>query len=134
MSSFYWIEREPPLAPVGMLAEGAVARALADRLLALTSPSLAALSGVVTDDRIFVVGSELPWVDGATYFGRPQLGGALLLPTTRGPNVPDALFVRALARQGVPRRAAVWGEPLHAMSLEALDAIDRAALDAWRCK
>ncbi|MCB9694928.1 MAG: hypothetical protein H6736_24245, partial [Alphaproteobacteria bacterium] len=64
-----WSLRDVPLAPVGMLATGAAAARLAERVSRRRD-----LRGVVTDDVLVVLGTDLPWVDGAVYLGEPASG------------------------------------------------------------
>jgi hypothetical protein len=88
-----WSEREPPLAPSGVVARAAAAVKLARRLIA--DGDRGTLRGVAGERLLAVFGSPLPWVDGVTYVG---LEAGLYMPTTLRPNAPSRLVARALSR------------------------------------
>ena len=85
--------RWPPLAPEFVVARGAAGRALALSLLA-DPARLAAVRGLVSGDLIAVTGVELPWVDGAEYFGRDGGAAWLLVSTCRASGVPTSWLER----------------------------------------
>lgn len=94
-----WTPRLAPLPPVGAVAQGSVALALANRLLRYTDEQLALLSGVQSNGLLIVLSEDsalLPWVDGVVYLGRDPAAPALLLSTTHAPSVPLPLLERAL--------------------------------------
>ncbi|MFZ5443591.1 MAG: hypothetical protein ACOZQL_26530 [Myxococcota bacterium] len=93
MSARFDLPRWPPLAPEYLVARGPVARALATRLLA-DPPRLTTLRGVVSDDLLALTGEELPWADGAEYFGRDGAASWLLVPTVRTSRVPTSWLER----------------------------------------
>jgi hypothetical protein len=85
--------RWPPLAPEFVIARGAAGRALARSLLE-TPARLARLRGLVSGDVLAVTGDELPWVDGAQYFGRDGGASWLLVPTQVATSVPTSWLER----------------------------------------
>jgi hypothetical protein len=85
--------RWPPLAPEFVIARGAAGRALARALL--ENPTrLATLRGLVSGDLLAVTGADLPWVDGAEYFGRDGSASWLLVPTSLAASVPTSWLER----------------------------------------
>ena len=79
--------RWPPLTPEFVIARGAAGRALAQSLL--ENPArLATLRGLVSGDVLALTGEDLPWVDGAEYFGRDGSASWLLVSTRVGTSVP----------------------------------------------
>lgn len=93
-----WPLRPEPLAPVAVVALGAVAPLLARRLLALDDTGLERLQGVGGEGMLLILGetAALPWVPGVLYLGREPEAASLLLPTTYTVSVPAALLERAL--------------------------------------
>jgi len=83
-----WTRREPPLAPAAV-AGGAPLRAAAVRRLR-EGAELRVASG---PEWTLVVGTDLPWADGATYLGWDD---GLLVPTTLAPSTPAGLLRHAL--------------------------------------
>jgi hypothetical protein len=94
-----WLPRSEPLAACACVARGALARALGRALLAWDPARLARIKACAGDDVLVVIadGPELPWLDGLTYLGRDEAAPHMLLPTSRGPDVPADLFASALA-------------------------------------
>lgn len=117
--------REPPLAPCAVLALRAAADALLARLRALDEARLSRLQAVRGAHFLLVQGNarDLPWSDGLIYLGKDAAAPQLLLPTAQAPNVPSALFERALARhcrsgpRGLPGPWAVSFDPPLVISL-----------------
>lgn len=131
-------DRDPTVAPVCVVGLGDAARALAKRALAMDARSLAALSGVATDDALFLLGAAdaLPWVDGAIYLGRDPAAPRLLLPTQLCPDVPVDVLERALvqhARRGqlLEGPFAILTAPAMLVSVHDAGPIDREALERW---
>jgi hypothetical protein len=127
---------EPPRAPEAVVALGGAARTLALRLLALDDAALGTLTCAGGDGAIVVRGpaEQLPWVDGAIYLA--PLPGALelLVPTHQAPDVPAAVAIRALRREGFTGRLG-WLRDADGrdviVALEALAPPGRAALAAF---
>jgi hypothetical protein len=86
-----WAPRWPPLDPLYLVAKGAAARALVRRITETASTFRGLVSG---HDLLAITGSELPWVDGAEYFGRDGAAAWLLVPTNRAPSIPTAWLER----------------------------------------
>jgi hypothetical protein len=115
-----WRPRARPLDPRAVVARGAAAKALVEKLLARDDAALAKLSGVTSaasaagDGLILVLGesAELPWVDGVSYLGRDPAAPSLLLPTASEPDVPVELLERAIVARfaGVAAPIAVLPE------------------------
>jgi hypothetical protein len=132
-----WASRWPPLAAELVVAkssssQGNPLRALVHRLLA--SPSrLAGLRGLAAPGVLVVAGGELPWVDGAEYFGRDPGAPWLYLPTTRSPSVPAA-WLEQRYRRALPD--AEWPcvllpEPFTLVPFARAAPVDAQALRAW---
>ncbi|HYQ04722.1 MAG TPA: hypothetical protein VER96_38875 [Polyangiaceae bacterium] len=98
--------REAALVPSAALALREVTQSLVARLLELDEQRLSRLRAVRGADFLLLQGSssDLPWCDGLIYLGKDEAAPQLLLPTTVTPNVPTALFERALVRhcQSIP--------------------------------
>jgi hypothetical protein len=136
--------RWPPLEPEFVIARGAAARALARSLLA-TPSRLANLRGLVSGDVLAITGNELPWVDGAEYFGRDGAASWLLVPTTLVQPVPTSWLERRY-RAAFPKLdwpcvliegslLPVGGAaPLHAPALESWSALSLTLSPAGRGK
>jgi hypothetical protein len=114
--------RVVPLAPMGVVARGSAAAALARSLRARgldadDTASLAARAARLTvarssvagggaedpaDETLCVLGprAELPWADGAVYVGREPGTTHLYLPIHRKPSVPAFLLERKLLAEG----------------------------------
>lgn len=96
-----WSQRASPLRPLGLIAVGPSARALAGRLLRRGDEELLRLRGVGGPQALVVLGAEpdLPWVNGVTYLGRDERAPALLVPTQLEPDVALPLYQLALLRE-----------------------------------
>lgn len=129
-----WTPRSAPLAARAVVASGAAARVLGQRLVALGDDVLRVLAAVAGDDVLVVLGDEpaLPWIDGVTYLGHDEGAPELLLPTALAPSVPAAVLEAAI-RRVVPRSSpiAVLASPARLINCEAARAIDRDRLRAW---
>ncbi|HNC95084.1 MAG TPA: hypothetical protein PKY30_09210 [Myxococcota bacterium] len=94
-----WRERGQPRPVAAMLAMGASKEALRSRLLLDSRPER--WRGVAGEDWIALIGPELPWVEGAEWFGAEEAAPALLLPTLYDPGLHPALVQQAvLGRKG----------------------------------
>lgn len=87
-----WSARAQPLAVEGCWAPGAAAAELEAKL---TKRGLQ-LQTARYQDGLLALGSEVPWVDGATYLGRE---GRIYLPTTAQPNLPCEWLEAGLKRK-----------------------------------
>jgi len=130
-----WRARATALAPIAVAARNDVAIAFAHRLLTLNDESLARLKGVAGQGILIALGDEelLLWVDGVIYLGRDDAAPSLLLPTTLEPNVPVALFERALLKrlsQSAPI-AVLPALPPIVTSVSPARPISRETLTAW---
>jgi len=125
-----WRTREAPLPANAAIARGAAARALAERLDALSDEALKAIRGAAGNDLIVIAGDQLPWIDGIEYLGRDD---QLLLPTTLSPTVPVPLLARAIAfrHPDLPPPVAIVTAPDLLVSLAALAPIERTTLRLW---
>jgi hypothetical protein len=127
--------RSQPLSPRAAVAEGTAALLLAQRLLALSDPDLARLSGVAAPGLLAVLGAadDLPWVDGVRYLGADPGAPGLLLQTTLAFDLPAALVERALRAQAPPGAGplALLLAPLRLLPLGEARPIDRTRLATW---
>ena len=134
-----FVARENALAPAAVVAEGAVAHALASRLLAMREEARAQLRGVSTPDMLVVLGASgaLPWVDGVVYLGREEHAPRVLVPTTQRAIVAAELVQRALLAQALRQSAqhagpwAVLLAPWRLVSLAEARTLDATRLQAW---
>lgn len=130
-----FVPRRLPLSPTASAGVGPVARALAERLLAMDDSHLSKLRGVTGTDVLVVLGEaeSLPWVDEIAYLGVDPLAPRLLLPTALAPDAPAALLEKALfsrfpkeigplAVLAATRRIVPVSKALH---------IERPALEGW---
>ena len=127
-----WSPRWPPLAPECVVVRGESAKALA-RALALDPQRLARYRGLVADDALVLSGADLPWADGARYFGRDAGSGWLLVPTTHTASVPTAWLERRY-RTELPQVAwpcVLVPDPLTVIPLGAAAPFDPQRLAAW---
>ena len=127
-----WTPRATPLVPVAAIALGDAARALAQRLMAMTDEQLARMNGAASETMLVISGAsdELPWVDGIRYFGRDADAEGILLPTHVRPTVPSGLFAQAIARAfpQAPRPLAVLDEPRIVIPIGRARPIERVSL------
>lgn len=127
-----WAPRWPPLVPELVVARAEALRALVQQLLA--SPArLAGLRGLAAPGVFVATGAELPWVDGAEFFGRDADAPWLYLPTARAPSVPAAWLER---RYRKAHSDAAWPcvlvpEPLTLIPFARAAPLDANALRAW---
>ena len=124
-----------PLGPVAAAGTGPTAIGLANLLLELGDESLALLEGAAGDSQIILFGEPqiLPWVDGVVYLGRDPAAPSLLLPTNVVPDVPLALFEKAIRS-----RFANLQTPLAVLpgcklisSVAAARGLDRESILSW---
>lgn len=129
-----WVREEPPRVARLIVAEGEVAMRLVARLLTETDDALLKLSGVASTEAepplIVIHGAttDLPWVDGAEYFGEAAIG--VYLPTTRRPPGPLDLQIRA-ARREVPSGPFAWLIDGRIIPLAQSRPLHRCRLEAW---
>ena len=100
----------------------------------MSDEALHELEGVCGASLIIVQGRPLllPWIDGVAYLGRDPQASSLLLPTNLLPDVPLALFERALVRTcQLPAPIGVLVSPPMVASLATARPIVRAALETW---
>lgn len=129
---------DTPLPPVGLLATGNAAVALARRALELDDLGLAALRGVSQGrSGLALLGptDALPWVDGVTYLCRDDDTPELLWPSAYQPSVAPAVLLlalkKALPRLAWPGALVLSGDGLTVWPLGHAVTVDRAVLTAW---
>ena len=93
-----WLNRLDSLAPSAMIAFGAAAVRLKEKLLTFDDEKLANLQGVFAENLLFITGAaeNLPWTDGVIYLGKDTLAPSIFLPTNLRPNMPVDLFEKRL--------------------------------------
>ena len=96
-----WEDREPPLAPAGLVALGPDAALLAERLARLDVSVMQHLQGTRGETLLALLGPHdwLPWSPGVIYLAPDPTTPALFLPTTKRPTLPPALVLAALTRR-----------------------------------
>jgi hypothetical protein len=130
-----WGPRAEPLEPLAVAGEGAVALALARRVLSETDARLAEWSGVAGTGVLVLLGpaGSLPWVDGAVYLGRDSAAPSLLMPCAWVPDVAASMLERALLARvgnaGTP--VAVLPASGHLVPVGAARPVSRITLTAW---
>ncbi len=130
-----FVPRTLPLSPVAAAGAGPVALRLGERLLAMEDRHLAALRGAAGADVLVILGEaeSLPWVEGIAYLGHDSSAPRLLLPTTLAPDVPAAVFERALFA-GAPAETgplAVLASPRRVVPAGLARRVERALLERW---
>lgn len=114
-----WEEREPPLAPAGLVALGPDATLLSKRLARLDGEVTRHLHTVAGDALLAVLGPQewLPWSPGVIYLAPDPSAPALYLPTTQRPTIPGPLLIAALTRRFPQLRTPLVCLPAHCFSL-----------------
>jgi hypothetical protein len=140
--------RTVPLAPSVLYVEGEAARGLARRLASRLEDGLDATSrldprvvGVASRERCYLVLSgpreQLPWCEGARYFGIDPAAPRLRLSTTHAPQLEDGtpLSASLLERALVARHPGASGALVvmrgRVLALGAARPLDRALLLAF---
>lgn len=125
--------RADPLPPRAVFGVGAVARALAARLLARPDDDLRHVEVLVADALLIALApaDALPWADGAVYLGSDPRAPALLMPTTLAPPVHPQLLERALRRLDGAHDGPLAVLPGRVLPLRGAAPPSRARLQAW---
>jgi len=128
-----WRVRHSPLAPCAVAGQGAAARLLVRRVLALDAAQRMLLQGVGGRDVVVIVGDEaaLPWVDGAQYLGRDMRCPGVWLPTALEPTIIPSLVGRAVDQSAVSLPAALLRHPPRLVSLAEALPLDVQLLTSW---
>jgi hypothetical protein len=130
-----FVPRDDVLAPVAVVAQEHVARALAQRVLALDDERFGELRGAAGGSVMIVTGEAdaLPWVDGVTYLGRDLAAPRLLLPTTARPDIALDIFEGAIARHAaaLPPPWAVLTKPPRIFSAAYPVVMSRVYIQKW---
>ena len=129
--------RWPPLEPEFVVARGEAGRVLGRALLAAPA-RLGGLRGLVSGEVLAITGTELPWVDGAQYFGRDGAASWLLVPTHEVHDVPTSWLERSY-RAALPQLAwpclllpaAVAGARVSLLPVGRVGALHPPLLQAW---
>lgn len=133
--SIAFVPRDDVLEPVAVVGLGAIARALAVRLVEEPAEQLQQLRGISGAGLLAVLGdnARLPWVDGVIYLGRDPRAPQLLVPTALRPAIAWDVFERAILRHGSSLRSpvAIVASPRCIFSLADALPIQRAKLAAW---
>lgn len=128
------VPRDEPLTPVGVVAFGEVARALAWHVLARFEDGLP-LEGVAGDGALLLLGAEvvLPFVDGVIYLGTEEGAPSVLVPTTHRTTAPITLVDAFLRERGVdlPAALVVHESALEVVSVRDARKISRARLETF---
>lgn len=132
--------RDVPLTPCAVVAEGNVAKALL-RLLLQDTTRIAPLQGVVHQEGeallLVLLGeaSNLPWIEGVSYFGIDPNAPRLRLSTTLGVRLQEAsdalaaaLLEGALIQAHGPESMPMLVMPERLLSLASARAIDLTVL------
>ncbi len=106
-----WRERGQPRSVVAMLAIGLAKEELRSRLL--REEQLDRWRGVAGEHWIALIGPELPWVDGAEWFGTDEAAPALLLPTLYDPGLHPKLVQQAILGRNVEEGGPFLLSPHH---------------------
>ena len=96
-----WTDREPSLAPAGLVALGPDATLLAERLSRLDASVSKHLTAITGESLLALLGPHdwLPWSPGVIYLAPDPSVPTLFLPTTKHPTLPPALVLAALTRR-----------------------------------
>ncbi len=94
-----WVSRDIPLSAVAVVTKNKTSVLLLNRLLSRSSDMPSGLKGCYTGNYVIITGDEkdLPWVNGAAYYGSDPDAPSLLLPTHSKPSVHAGLVERAFS-------------------------------------
>lgn len=132
--SLSWVPRDAPLAIGACSAWGASALRLGRRLSLLNDQELAQLRGVAGDECMALVGDEtnMPWVDGISYFGRDDRAPSLWLPTHSQPSVHPALLARAFGKRfGAQSQIIIHSDRADIINVSNALSVSRTTLLSW---
>jgi hypothetical protein len=128
------VRRAAPLQPCAVVAQGDIARRLAQRMCSADDVVLHRLRVIVAHGRVIILGvdSDLPWVDGVSYLGIDPDAPTLRMPTTLAPSVASDIFERAIQQRikGQPV-VALLPDPLRIMSLDGASRWTRGDWQTW---
>jgi len=116
--------------PAGLVACGALARALLARLREREATERAGLTIVATRDMLVLLGpaDRLPWLDGVRYCAPHADAPMLWLPTDAVPGLPADLVLANLAARGARLPFLLWDAPEQVLPLDQPIALDDACL------
>lgn len=123
MTGLAWRTRADALAPAGLVAAGAVARALLAglrRRLDEAPDAVQGLSLVATRGMLVLRGDAgcLPWRDGVQYCAPAPGAPGLWLPTRLAPTAPADLLHTALQRRAGHAAILLWPAPELVLGLD----------------
>jgi hypothetical protein len=132
MPTLAWRARGAAPPPGGLVAAGAVARALVRALACRAQRDRAGLTVVATRALLVVLGPEdrLPWVEGVRYCAPAPDAPGLWLPTRMVPDLPADLVLAALQRRTNGSPLLLWTAPDLVVPLDAPIPLDADVL-AW---
>jgi len=118
-------------APAGLVACGALARALLAGLRPRAQAQGNGFSVVATRDMLVLFGAAdtLPWLDGVRYCAPHASAPMLWLPTDTVPGLPADLVVANLAARGARLPFLLWDAPEQVLPLDQPVALDAACID-----
>jgi hypothetical protein len=132
MPTLAWRARDAAPPPGGLVAAGAVARAVVRALACRAQQERAGLAVVATRALLVVLGpgDRLPWVEGVRYCAPAPDAPGLWLPTRMEPGLPADLVLAALRRRTNGAALLLWTAPDLLVPLDDPLPLDAGVL-AW---
>lgn len=97
--TFDWVSREMPLTSTAVVTKGKSSVSLIKKMVSRPLNRHSHLKGCYTGSYVILTGNEmdLPWVDGASYYGSDPDAPSLLLPTHSRPSIHAGLIEKAFS-------------------------------------
>ncbi|MCP4350521.1 MAG: hypothetical protein GY795_34055 [Desulfobacterales bacterium] len=128
-----WVSRDTPLSAVAVVTKNKAAVSLLSRLLSRASDIPSGLKGCCTDNYVVITGDEkdLPWVDGADYYGSDPDAPSMLLPTHSKPTVHAGLVEKAFSSRIKSGQNILIPEDRLIISLRKALPLDKETMQTW---
>jgi hypothetical protein len=128
-----WKPRLVPLPPCALACRNDAAYRLAAKLVSRDDGYLARLKGVGKPDLLVLLGhaDDLPWTDGAHYFGIDPDAPYLLIPTHREPSVNIQIIEKAILKKRKKEHYILSPRYRCLIPTGAARTLDRASLNHW---
>jgi MoxR-vWA-beta-propeller ternary system domain bpX5 len=134
--SWDWFDRAEALRPQAVLAWGASALTLLERIEACSSDLQRRLLATAAPNFLMITGAvqDLPWIDGVQYAAPSPEQARLWLPTHSSPAVPIDLLARVINAQSDRDPYLLWRSPPILLPLDRLLPVTPSLLNLVRQK